>query len=250
MAPRTRRHARPKHDDPTAHTPDRPEPGTAGGGLGQDARVDGSLILADFPSELLVILAETIGNPLGLLVSKAHLSTSFHEAACAALAILESVDLSKWSRTVDDAAVAAVASKCPQLSSLYLSFCGRITDAAVVAVASGCKQLVSLILDRCENITDVAVVAVAFGCKRLTSLGLDSCHGITDLGVKALALERKQLESLDLSFCKKITDAAVVAVASECKQLTTLNLADCENITDLAVLAMALRDARSSSCST
>ena len=35
-------------------------------------RVDGSVILANFPSELLVLLAEMLGNPLVLLVSKAH----------------------------------------------------------------------------------------------------------------------------------------------------------------------------------
>ena len=118
---------------PMIHTPEDHEPGTAVGGLGKRARVHGSPILGEFPPDILVILAKTLGNPLGLLVSKAHLSTSFHEAACAALAILESVELSKWSRTVDDAAVAAVASKCPQLSSLDLSSCGRITDAAVKA---------------------------------------------------------------------------------------------------------------------
>ena len=49
------------------------EPGTDAETDRQDL-VDGSLILAEFPSELLVILAETLGNPLALLVSKAHLS--------------------------------------------------------------------------------------------------------------------------------------------------------------------------------
>ena len=106
MAPCTRsarRRARGTRDALKTHTPDEHEPGAAVGGLGEDAQVDGSLILADFPPELLVILAEALGNPLVLLVSKAHLSKSFHAAACAALAILEYADLSKWSRTVDDA---------------------------------------------------------------------------------------------------------------------------------------------------
>ena len=59
----------------------------------QDAPVDGSLTLAGFPSELLVILAETLGNPLVLLGSKAHLSKAFHEAARAAQASLKHADL-------------------------------------------------------------------------------------------------------------------------------------------------------------
>ena len=52
-------------------TPEEPEPCTDVDG--QDILVDGSLILAGFPSELLVQLAESLGNPLALLVSKAHL---------------------------------------------------------------------------------------------------------------------------------------------------------------------------------
>ena len=69
--------------------------------------VDGSLILAEFPSELLVILAVTLGNPLALLVSKAHLSKAFCEAARAAQATLRYADLCKWPRTVDAKVVAA-----------------------------------------------------------------------------------------------------------------------------------------------
>ena len=56
------------------------EPGTDVETDRQDL-VDGSLILAQFPSELLLQLAESLGNPLALLVSKAHLSKAFCEAA-------------------------------------------------------------------------------------------------------------------------------------------------------------------------
>ena len=45
--------------------------------------------MREFPGralvELLVILAETLGNPLALLVSKAHLNKAFRAAACALL---------------------------------------------------------------------------------------------------------------------------------------------------------------------
>ena len=55
--------------------------------------VDGSLILVGFPSELLVQLVESLGNPLALLVSKAHLSKAFCEAARNAQATLTHADL-------------------------------------------------------------------------------------------------------------------------------------------------------------
>ena len=59
---------------PMADTPEEHVPCTDVETDRQENRVDGSLILAEFPSELLVHLAETLGNPLALLVSKAHLS--------------------------------------------------------------------------------------------------------------------------------------------------------------------------------
>ena len=189
-------------------TPEEHGPGTAVGGFGEEDPVDGSPILAELPSELLVLVAQTLGNPLALLVSKAHLSKAFRAAAGAAQATLEHADLREWSRTVDDAAVAAVVSKCTQLSTLNLDGCDKITDAAVVAVASECKQLMTFDLSYCDKITDAAVVALASGCKQLTTLDLDGCD--------------------------KITDAVVVALASGCKQLTMLNLRGCSNITDAA----------------
>ena len=118
--------------------------------------VDIGLKLAGLPGEILVQLAETLGNPLALLVSKAHLSKAFREAARDALGLLKHVCLHEWKRTVDDAAVAAVVSYCTQLTSLSLRDCRTITDAAVVAVASECKQLTSLCLRGCHNVTDAA----------------------------------------------------------------------------------------------
>ena len=90
------------------------------------------LKLADLPSDILAILAEMLGNPLALLVSKAHLSKAFCEAARAAQGLLKCANLREWTGTIDDAVVAAVVSKCTQLSSLNLHGCRKITDTAVV----------------------------------------------------------------------------------------------------------------------
>ena len=198
--------------------------------------LDLGLKLAGLPSELLVILAVTLENPLALLVSKAHLSKAFCEAARDAQEYLTHIDLRKWAWRVDDAVVGAVVSKCTELTYLNLHGCRNITDAAVVAVASYCKQLTTLDLHGCGNITDAAVVVVASGCKQLASLDLDSCSRITDAAMVAVASGCKQLTSLNLRYCDKITDTAMVAVASGCEQLTTLKLRGCVNITDAAMV--------------
>ena len=203
--------------------PARKDPGTDVETDHQDSRLDASLILADFPSELLLRLAEEFGNPLALLVSKAHLSKAFRAAARAALAILTHANLYEWARTVDDAAVAAVVSK--SLSSLDLSGC-KITDATVVAVALGCPHLESFHLEGCKMITNAAVVQLASLCKKLASLNLRNsyCGEFSDTDVEALVSGCPQLVSLDLGDSENFTDAAVVALASRCKKLVSLNL--------------------------
>ena len=164
----------------------------------QEDPVDASLILAKFDPELLVLLAETLGNPLVLLISNAHLSKAFCEAARNAQGLFKHAELRL---RADDAAVASVVSKCPQLSSLDLRYCRTITDVALRAVASSCPQLSSLSLGYCNKIADAAV---AKGCPKLSSL--------------------------DLGCCDMITDGAVVTVASGCPQLSSLHLESCHNI--------------------
>ena len=181
-----------------ADTPEEQEPGTDVETDCEETLVDGSLLIAGLPREILVQLAETLGNPLALLVSKAHLSKAFCEAARNAQGLLSQADLLRWVWRVDDAVVAAVVAKCTQLSSLNLWCCEKISDAAVVAVASECKQLKSLNLGFCSNITDEAVKAVASECKQLTTLDLSWCSNVTDEAVMAVALGCKQLTSL---FC-------------------------------------------------
>ena len=76
-----------------ADTPEEHAPGTDVGCDGEE--VDIGLKLAELPGEILLQLAETLGNPLALLVSKAHLSKAFCEAARAAQATLTHIDLGK-----------------------------------------------------------------------------------------------------------------------------------------------------------
>ena len=63
-------------------------------------------------------------------------------------------------RDVRDAAVQALASSCPNLTTIHLSSCTNITDAAVQALASSCPRLTEAYLNGCPNITDAAVRAL------------------------------------------------------------------------------------------
>ena len=150
-----------------ADTPEEHQPGADVGGDSQEDLLD----ICQREPGLLLLLAESLGNPLELLFSKAHVSKAFCKATLAALKGLKSVALWLWKRFIDDAVVAALASKCTNLTSLKLSCCCDITYVAMVAVAKGCRQLTSLDLSYNDGITDAAVEAVAKGCKQLTVKG-------------------------------------------------------------------------------
>ena len=165
----------------------------------------------------LIHLAEALGNPLTLLVYfMPRLSMQHWAAAQDAQAALVQCDMSDWSPTIDDTAVVALAASCPQLSSLNLSDCHKITDAAVAALAASCPQLSSLNLCGCHKITDEALAALAASCPQLSSLILCGCHKITDAAVVALVTSCPQLSSLDLYGCLNITDAAMASLAASC----------------------------------
>jgi len=50
--------------------------------------------------------------------------------------------------------LASLASGCPQLHTLNLEDCQRVTDAGLVSLAAGCPNLNKLTLDSCVNVTD------------------------------------------------------------------------------------------------
>ena len=206
-----------------SNTPKEREPRTEAKRVRWEGLVNVRLPLAEFPSDLLILLAQTLGNPLELLVAKAHLSKAFCEAARAAQGLLTRVDLCKWHMTVDDAVVAAVVPKCSQLTSLNLHGCDGITDEAMKAVTSGCKQLTKLNVRYCYNLTDAAVVAVASGCKQLTTLNLYGCRNITDAAVRAVVSGSacKQLTSLEVQWLRmQWGDSTWLRQASDATRLT------------------------------
>ena len=92
--------------------------------------------LAENP-DVLVLLANAVGNPLTLLVAiLPKVSRRCGGAAEQALATLTEVDLHPFHERLTYAAVAAIAVGCPRLTSLNLYGCERITDATVAAVAA------------------------------------------------------------------------------------------------------------------
>ena len=113
-----------------------------------------------------------------------------------------------WDLEVDNAQLISIANGLPQLQSLNIAYCTKITDEGMAALSNGLPQLQSLNISGCSNITDEGIRALASGCPQLQSLNTSGCWNITDEGIRALASGCPKLQSLNIdSNCYNITVA-------------------------------------------
>ena len=89
----------------------------------------------------------------------------------------------------------AALARCPQLSSLNLTSCSKVTDAGVADLAERCPQLSSLNLSFCNQVTDAGVAALAGRCPQLSSLDLLLCYQVTDAGGGRAGRGEKETDS-------------------------------------------------------
>ena len=107
--------------------------------------------------------------------------------------VVNETDTRQWwtvikARTnVEDASISALAAGCPQLTSVDVSFCRKVTDASISALATGCPQLTSVDVSDCPNVTDASISALATGCPHLTSVVVSYCPNVTDASISASA---------------------------------------------------------------
>jgi len=106
------------------------------------------------------------------LVQRFHLSTCIDLAGCTELT---------------DAAIVAVADKCPNLALLDVTRCYKLTNTAVVAIANKYTNLVSLNAAGCDNLTNTAIVTVADKCTNLAKLNVGRCSELTAAAIVAVA---------------------------------------------------------------
>uniref|UniRef100_A0A0E0MMZ8 F-box domain-containing protein n=1 Tax=Oryza punctata TaxID=4537 RepID=A0A0E0MMZ8_ORYPU len=106
---------------------------------------------------------------------------------------------------LDNHGLRMLASYCPMLSDLTLSFCLYIDDTGIGYLAF-CKKLMALRLNSATKITSSALLAVAVGCKSLSALHLINCNEIVGNSewLKYLGSDGS-LEELVVKNCKGIS---------------------------------------------
>jgi hypothetical protein len=138
------------------------------------------------------------------------------------LPTLMELDLSGCPR-VDDAAIATVVARCPELESLDLTCCRRLSEKCAGSLARLCK-LRKLILNDCRGIGDRALALLSSNLLHLETLALSNTRSITDFAVADSLL--KTLTALNLAYAGQLTETGLKRLF-EAKCLRELNFMGC-----------------------
>ena len=170
------------------------------------------------------------------------------------------------SLSVDDALLAAIAVKCPQLEHLDVHHCRTITDAGLHSIATTLK-LKSISIPGDFELTDKSLQHLHHCCDTLQVLHishwvcdegkpvhfsrsavltlLQSCQNTCQFTWSAYLLEHIQnmdvaTNATSLSVCTTLTDALLLGIAQHCKYLETLDIYSETGSTDLAITSAGL----------
>ena len=131
--------------------------------------------------------------------------------------------VSLGSELFNDNQLIAFVKACPDLLSLNLKNCSRITDRGLRVVGSSCLKLQSIDLYFCSKISDKGLESLS-NCQNLRKINLKHCRRVTDDGIAALSRGCRNLQMMNLSDMGGFTESSIVSIAAHCHQLQHLEL--------------------------
>ncbi|QHN75597.1 hypothetical protein HN51_053273 [Arachis hypogaea] len=125
---------------------------------------------------------------------------------------------------LNDESVEMIASVCPNLEKMDLSYCERVSEGAVEVLRKCCKI-------RHMNLARLGseLFRIDFEIPTLCLLNL-SWLRIRDEELSLISKRCHRLRELKLDFCQKITANGVTQVVENCKQLRVISLLSCEKV--------------------
>ncbi|KAI9659168.1 MAG: hypothetical protein M1831_003750 [Alyxoria varia] len=130
----------------------------------------------------------------------------------------------------------------PQLRALKLQWCDTsFTDETVATIVANCPDLESLKLKYCRKLT-TACLPLLKNLKRLTSLSLRFADDYDPEGLaEVIATMGHNLKTLSIENCFGLDERIIEAIRLNCSNLSKLRLTEIDNITDetLATLFQA-----------
>ncbi|KAL1340376.1 hypothetical protein HN51_026772 [Arachis hypogaea] len=139
---------------------------------------------------------------------------------------------------LDDESVTMLASVCPNLEMMDLSYCGMVSKGAIEVLWRCCKiqhlDLAYLGYRLCQF-----QFKVNFEVPTLFVLNLSSSR-ISNEELSLISKSCYNLKELKLEYCDKITVSGVKLVVKNCKQLRMISLYSCENVSSDVIAWMVL----------
>ena len=206
-------------------------------------------------------------------IGEQDMATAFQRCQGPALEVLS---LKSCGRSMSDKLLADLCANSPNLHTLQLGGCYRVSDKGIASAVKALPRLRVLELSDCRNISAEALKSVAAvgatleslylkNCTQLDSeallqlerlqhlkrLSLSGCRGASDVIVEmVVGACGASLEELDLSHLPdsgfsaepvhcRIGDTSLQCIAAKCANLRILRLQNCDTITDLGVQALA-----------
>ncbi|KAG8199734.1 hypothetical protein JTE90_000829 [Oedothorax gibbosus] len=157
-----------------------------------------------------------------------------------------------------------LATRCRNLSSLYLNDCFQLSDRALELLCQSLKNLKILYvggvlpdltgsglhhigrlsnlehlsLSQNHHVDDDVIYAISRGCKKLRNLDLAGCNEISDYSLTSLS-SCYNLRILNISYLERITDEGLSSLARQ-GVFETMYLRGCPNIGDQGLLTLVL----------
>ncbi|KAJ4319514.1 hypothetical protein N0V94_003848 [Neodidymelliopsis sp. IMI 364377] len=146
-----------------------------------------------------------------------------------------------------NAAMKIIASNCPKVEVLNISWCNNIDHRGLLKVVQGCPKLRDLRAGEVRGWNDLELMAELFKRNTLERLVLMNCDSLNDESLAALIegvdqevdvltdrpiVPPRSLKHLDLTRCRSITDAGLKTLVDNVPFLEGLQLSKCGGLTD------------------
>eukprot|EP01135_Chromosphaera_perkinsii_P001655 Nk52_evm32s208 gene=Nk52_evmTU32s208 len=127
---------------------------------------------------------------------------------------------------------------CPNIQTLSLAQCARISDGCIGRLAESLKKLEIIDLKGIKQVRDSCVRKIGKYCINLKVLCLSHCSLLTDSGVAELGRYSESLVRLDLGGCINVSDSSIGLLARRLPNLQYLDISS-TNITSLSIDLLA-----------
>jgi len=114
-----------------------------------------------------------------------------------------------------------------------------VDDAALAKVADKCKDLTSLEIAWCPAITNDGLKCLSQSLSRVSTFRIDFCEKVSDDGLKSFVVNSRNLKSLYLEFCNNLTDACMTYILSNCPSLASISIKGCPLLSGNTIIQIA-----------